>query len=504
MVKIMLKDKEIKAHSREQIISGMLFALEVMLLFFMSSFFFPGSDELDFQNYLSFSSLNEFLHNVYYFGNGRFIGNAIGVFFSFYPQWFYVVQSVLTALFCVLIEKLTDVRHARHFVMAFFILKPVWCFAETFVRIAMYANYFIPLLLFALTLLIIKKAYRDNKILSFPLLAALFVAGFAEQLFVESNTVVNTAFSLLLVLFFINKRKKKSAPVVLLASNIIGAVPILFYSFYVDVESTFNYQIAPAYRNTLFSGGLSNAFTIAIENAKYPLYYLSMFFVFFAATAAVICICAKKFGASKKQMLVLGFSCVVYTILCIYTHYLQIKYQAGLPDEHSMMMVGALCVLFLLSYIPLLALLYTVAVKNCRHKTIITGAFLMGFMSYAPFLVVAPCRFRCCEQMLFFFVLALLMIVHDLVQQTGIHIFKPAMVFGVCCCAAMILYSVLYSKQKAIYNYKVEYCKTSYYLPLSDTNLVANGNQDLQWKTRAGFEHEFIPLEEFEKLISEK
>lgn len=68
----------------------------------------------------------------------------------------------------------------------------------------------------------------------------------------------------------------------------------------------------------------------------------------------------------------------------------------------------------------------------------------------------------------------------------------------------MILYSVLYSKQKAIYNYKVEYCKTSYYLPLSDTNLVANGNQDLQWKTRAGFEHEFIPLEEFEKLISEK
>lgn len=208
MVKIMLKDKEIKAHSREQIISGMLFALEVMLLFFMSSFFFPGSDELDFQNYLSFSSLNEFLHNVYYFGNGRFIGNAIGVFFSFYPQWFYVVQSVLTALFCVLIEKLTDVRHARHFVMAFFILKPVWCFAETFVRIAMYANYFIPLLLFALTLLIIKKAYRDNKILSFPLLAALFVAGFAEQLFVESNTVVNTAFSLLLVLFFIKKRKR--------------------------------------------------------------------------------------------------------------------------------------------------------------------------------------------------------------------------------------------------------------------------------------------------------
>lgn len=33
MVKIMLKDKEIKAHSREQIISGMLFALEVCFFF---------------------------------------------------------------------------------------------------------------------------------------------------------------------------------------------------------------------------------------------------------------------------------------------------------------------------------------------------------------------------------------------------------------------------------------------------------------------------------------
>ena len=174
-----------------------------------------------------------------------------------------------------------------------------------------------------------------------------------------------------------------------------------------------------------------------------------------------------------------------------------------MPDEHSTIFVGILAILFLLSYVPLVALLYTVAIKNCKHKIFILGSLFMGVVSYLPFLVVSPCRYRCCEQMIFFFVLALLIIVHDLVCQTGIDVFKPAMAFAICCCAAMILYSVLYSQQKEIYNYKVDYCKTSYYLPQSNTHLVANGNQDLQWKTRAGFEHKFVPLEEFEKMLSE-
>lgn len=500
----MLKSKSIGGYSREQKISLFLFILEVALLFITTSFFFPGSDELDFQNYLAFSGPKEFFNNIYYFGNGRFLGNAIGIFFSFHPQWFYLLQTVLTALLCVLTEKLVQVKYSRHFVMAFFLLKPVWCFAETFVRIAMYANYFIPLLLFVITLLILKKSYKANKALNPFILLALFIAGFAEQLFVESNAVVNLLFSFIILVLFVKKKKQFAPPIILLVSNLLGAVPILCYSFFVDVESTFNYQIAPAYRNTVLSGGLSNAVSIVIDNAKYPLYYFSMFFAFFAAVVMIICAGAKKFGASKKQKGLLVFSCIVYSVLCVYTHYLQINYQTGVPDEYSLIMAAALGILFLIAYIPALVLLYKLAVKNCRHKFMILGLFFMGFASYAPFLAVSPCRFRCCEQMIFFFVLALLITVHDLVSQKGLDVFRPAMAYGICCCAAMLMYSALYSKQKTIFEYKESYCKTSYYLPISDTNLVANGNQDLQWKTRAGFEHEYIPLEDFERMLQQK
>lgn len=134
-----------------------------MLFIVLSYFFFPCTDEIDFVNNIQFSNFKEFIYNIFYFGNGRFLGNAIGVFFSFHLQWFYFIVPFVIAAISLLCEKITNVKYARHYVFAFILFQPIWSFAESIVRLTTFANYYIPIMLSLLCILIVKDIYEKNK-----------------------------------------------------------------------------------------------------------------------------------------------------------------------------------------------------------------------------------------------------------------------------------------------------------------------------------------------------
>ena len=66
----------------------------------------------------------------------------------------------------------------------------------------------------------------------------------------------------------------------------------------------------------------------------------------------------------------------------------------------------------------------------------------------------------------------------------------------------MIIYTGLYAREKKIFNYKIEYYKTSYYLPAADENIVFIDNNEF-FDHHSGITHKYIPLEEFESMLAD-
>ena len=90
---------------RKNRISFCIWLMEILLLFILSAFFVPTVDDLIFRFSFEYHSVREFLHYVIYYGNGRLLGNAFVLFFSRHTALFYALQTILFAVFSVVLEK---------------------------------------------------------------------------------------------------------------------------------------------------------------------------------------------------------------------------------------------------------------------------------------------------------------------------------------------------------------------------------------------------------------
>ncbi len=368
-----------------------------------------------------------------------------------------------------------------------------------------FINYYIPTFLLSVTVLLLMYILKDKVKTRFFLCVSFFAIGIAQQLFVEINAVVNVVVSFTFLLSFIRKRKNPAAPAVLFVSNVIGLGIILMFTKCIDITKTFTYSGEnDGYRKTVFSGGLSDAVNIIVKNFRYPVFILAVFFFFFISLAVAVIYTAKKkniYGAKVKIPLMV--SVIAYIPLCILGMYINIEYPVDFPDtERKFLFVVGLTVLLLaVSYMIMFALFYRIVIKNIKHKTPVIFSFLFGILSYAPFLVVFPSGNRCCELFLFFFMVSYLFVLADLKELYGFSVFKFCIVCALSCVAIIIVYLFIFPREKKIYNYKNEYYATMKYLPQSNDVIVMHGDNQNQWDYGAGFEHEYIPLDEFEQLI---
>lgn len=500
----------LKKSSRKDKISACVFALEIIVLFVMSSFFIPTVDDLIFKFQFEYHSISEFINYVVYYGNGRVLGNAMLLFFSNHTGLFYALQAVLTVALAVIVEKITNLKYSRHYVMAFLLLQPLPVLSKTYSWMSSFINYYVPIFIFALAVLILLKVEQDKFKSDFLICFILFVLGLSSQLFVESNAVVNTVVAFGFLILFIHKRKKTHAPAVLFASTVIGLGIILLFTKFIDFTKTYTYytykDLDSAYRTTIFSGSLRDAVNLVLENLQYPFFLLAVSVFFYATVIIAVIYAVKKQNLfNSKVKTAIAVSVITYLPAFAISLYTDFKYPYDLSVASKAFIAGIIVSAFLyaVSCIVLFAVIFKYIIKKIRHGKLVVLLFILGLFSFSPFLAVSPCGFRCCVLMMFFFMLAYLLILADLNEMYGFDMFKLSMVCASFTVAIMVVYTFVFAREKKVYDYKEEYYATSVYLPHSSVNAVHHSDNADIWNNAAGFEHKFIPLEEFEKMLSE-
>jgi len=486
---------------------NMLFIFECILFFVLTFFFVPTNDDLRFAYFFPFNNLSEYLHQVFYYGNGRLLGNGIIIFFSKIPWAFYPVEAVIVTAFAISIEKLTDLKNSKILAMAFVILQPVCVIKENISWMSAFINYFIPIAFFVFTMIIVKYNLLSKKKIYF---LPLVIFGFCEQLFIEHNTIINILFIALILAYSIkNKMNNKKEALLLLISNIAGALVMFLYNFYIDYSKTYTASFSSPYRQTILSAlseeGLRGAVVFALKNVKYPflLFGNSLFFVLILF--ALMLYIEQRAENKNVNRCFACITCISYTALfgiCTYIIYVLGDYR--IDENISFAFVWA--VFSIVTLIEILILFYLTVLKRADKATKIKLLILVffGLLSFAPFLLVSPCGYRCCYFMNFFFFMAIIQIINFAQKNYDFKFEKLYNILSAITIIALVIYIGLYAREKKIYNYKTEYFKTSYYLPSANENIISLGDTEKVWDDVAGFKHKYIPLNEFEKIIHNK
>lgn len=502
--------RNFKTTSRNDKISACFFVLEIILLLIMSSFFIPTVDDLIFKFQFEYHSIREFINYVIYYGNGRVLGNAMLLFFSNHTGLFYALQALLTVVLAVIVEKITGLKYSRHYVIAFMLLEPLPVLSKTYSWMSSFINYYVPIVIFSLAVLIILRVAQNKLKSDFCSCFLLFILGLASQLFVESNAVVNAVVALGFLIYFIRKRKKAKAPAALFASTVLGLGIILLFTKFIDYTKTYTYytykDLDSAYRSTIFSGGFKDAVNLVFENLQYPFFLITISFFFVATVFMALIFAVKKQGVCNSRLkIAITVSVLLYLPAFAISLYTAFYYPYDLTVASEAFIVGIIvsAFLFAVSCIIMFTLIYKYIIKRIEHGKLAVLLFVLGLISFSPFLAVSPCGFRCCELMMFCFMLSYLIILADLSKMYNFDMFKFGIICAALTVAVMTAYTFIFAREKKVYDYKERYYATSVYLPHSSVNVVHHSDNADIWDNAAGFEHKFIPLEDFEKMLSE-
>lgn len=484
---------------------NIIFIIESILFFILCLFFVPVSDDLFFAYNYSYDGLGGLIHQVLYYGNGRLIANFIGMFFAKHIMFFYPIEALLVVLFAVLVEKLIGLKNSKILVLAFIAAIPLRQFKELFAWMCAFINYFMPILFLVITLLMIKKNLCQKHKIYY---AVLFVLGFCEQLFVEHSTIINILLAMTLLIYCFVKNKSYSKPIAaLLLSNILGAVVMFTYKYYIDYSKTHVSQYSPNYRKTVFTyfenDGIKAALRFMMQETKtFTLIIITS--VLLISILLIVMFCIEK-KAEKKEIKHISFfiaTGISYGVLLIITEYNFIVFDNDIPKSNKLFM--AVLVFFIILTFTLMAVLfYKTIIKRMNKKQILTIFILLFFavLSFSPFLFVFPYGYRCAFLSIFFIMIALLYIIKFAKDEYNFNIEKLYNTVFIIAGIVMIIYTGLYAREKKIFNYKIEYHKTSYYLPAADENIVFIDNNEF-FDHHSGITHKYIPLEEFESILA--
>lgn len=484
---------------------NVIFCIEFILFINLAMLFVPTNDDLRFAFYSQYNSFAEFIHQTLYYGNGRLLGNGLIIFFSKHPNFFYPLEAILIFVLASETEKLTELKNSKLLVAGFLLLQPILGFRECIAWMSAFINYYIPIFLLVSALVIIKYHYA-NKNKAF--LVLLFIIGFSQQLFIEHNTIINLLISgLILFVCLIKKhRNAYTDSFVFFISNIIGTIVMLTYSLYIDYSQTYVAQTASTYRKTIFAAlmndGLIGAVTFAAKNIKHIMLAYGGAVLIIGILYIAMAYIDKKSEKSTKHRPLIYIAFAVYGVLFIFTTYVILKYNDNM-GLHDNRLILILAMLFSLSLLLTILLFCKTVIKNSEKEThLLFFTFtVFAVLSFAPFLLVSPCGYRCTVLTQYFMIL---ITIHTIKLACDKYAFRLEKIYhftSLALCTVMILYIALYAREKKIYNYKAEYFKSSYYLPSANRALVSLGDTEVVWDDVAGFEHKYIPLEEFEKIF---
>ncbi len=200
-----------------------LLTLFIALSTVLISFFFVNTSDDYYGTFGTTKGAAEIFKQIVYFGNGRFIGNFQSEYLT---HRFYMnlgVRALYIFLFIVLLAVLADgyKKMALVFsaVLTFGMTK--YIFREAVVWVHGFYNYFPPVVLLLLSLVLIKYYKKESK-LSALITISMIPLGICQQLHSENTTMINLVIAVLLVVFTLYRKENKAPVFSYAASSFIG------------------------------------------------------------------------------------------------------------------------------------------------------------------------------------------------------------------------------------------------------------------------------------------
>lgn len=376
--------------------------LEYVLLFFCLSllFFFiiPQSDIFLFRQNSSptFGSMIDF---SLYYGNGRFLGNFFGVFFSHYFEFAWIMCAVCMFLTILCANKvfLKNSAYTVFLTAMVVVFVSSGMFSECYTWFASFANYFIPITatMISLRLYCVLKDKTKGVLIKTNLSLALLVFSASACLYSENTTIVLVVLAILLNIEALLKNKKITlAGTMYFTGTLIGAatmflIPVLTETSYkmdhyrgiatniaslIDVVPGSLVRFAEIFNSfTLMLFFLSFAFIVYIAkqeiNSKSKSLYTTFFLMY-----PLVAVMFRLFGY-QSQMYPMMHIVEVLLPICYFVVWLAVIFLV-VPKDKRITAIGW-SVLLLSSIGPMLL------VTQYGHRTYLTTYFIMlGMATY--------------------------------------------------------------------------------------------------------------------------
>ena len=480
---------------------NVLYIIESIMFFVLCFFFVPKIDDIIFyyNEFFQFTDFKGFLNSVIYYGNGRFLGNGLGIIFSKIPEVFYFVEFVLVQIFCFIFEKLTKLKNAKLYALTVFLLQSVFVFLQIESWLCGFINYFIPVILLTCTLLILKNDYEKeiSSVKKALHCTAIVLLGIAEQLFIEHNAIINFLIAVTILVTCIFKKKKVLQPLLLTISNAIGLLILFLYKYYVDFSKTwvYKYDVSAGMNTIINFDSFTHTVRILGENIVTCMYiYFTSFVVYTIFISAIIHIDKKTNVIKHKKLniilMILYYPATVIVLFMFFTH--------RLADIH---LVALLALLFLLNIIGVLySFIKSVFLKiSNKLKLILFIILIYSLGSMLPFIIRLE---TFCYRGYFFAYMLMCLFVFIVVkfakEKYNFQFEKQMLAFGLCIIAVYTCLIPVYVTERKVYNYNKNHYKTEYYLPASNEYFTAS---ERFWSfAEDNIDHEYVPYKEFKEM----
>lgn len=351
--------------------------------------------------------------------NGRILGNVLAYTAGSRPIVRDIMRTVITTALAALLARVSGMRTGAGLLLcaAALFSVPRETFREIYPWAAGYFNYVPPVALALGAMALIPEALEGKSVGGGKArCAALFIIGFAAQLFVENVTFyVLCSAGVLNIVQLIRHKKLSSALVCYLIGAIMGAALLLASPSYIDILlNGRSYQMSA-------TGGLSGLIASAKNN------------------------CATVFN-----FLIAGCPVLYISITAVLGFYM-LRSKPGIVDFFHFAAMLACCACFMfgkwsgaaISYISLawFALAAAAIVRHAGNTCVKALYFLLAALCAAfPLLFVNPIGPRCLYAS-YVFQLAVLL---SLISGSGVHIKFAYPVCAALCAAVIALYAWIY------------------------------------------------------------
>lgn len=255
--------------------------------------------------------IHSVLSEALYYGNGRFLGNVLGFYFSHHFTAAIFVTAFFLTLIVLLSSKLFFDGNARAiFPIALIVAFPaVGLIREVYCMIAAFCNYAVPFAFALMSGILIKKLKAGGSRL---LYAPLALSAVGVCLFSENTTVVVLCAAVLLVAEDFISKKKLSAPcIVNLIFSAVGALIMYLIPRFTDTVEKLDYYRGYVETNALFFNITSTLRSFALLANQYATVYAII-------SAAMIYVLYRHCRTGKFMKFILTAIFAGFPITCVF------------------------------------------------------------------------------------------------------------------------------------------------------------------------------------------